>query len=152
MPWDPDRYHQFWKERSAPFEDLFAMIKVREGLRVVDLGCGTGELTRELAERLPGSDVLGIDVSPEMLARTKEHERPGLRFEHAAIESVEANGTSSSRMPPSSGWTTTGHSCLDCYPWCGRAGSLSSSSLQTTGTSRKHRSSRLPRISRSIRR
>src|SRR3990172_7044706 len=89
MPWDPDRYHQFWKERSAPFEDLFAMIKVREGLRVVDLGCGTGELTRELAEPLPDSEVLGIDVSPEMLARTKEHERPGLRFEHAAIESVD---------------------------------------------------------------
>src|SRR3972149_8456353 len=89
MPWDPDRYHQFWKERSAPFEDLFALIRVREGLRVVDLGCGTGELTRELADRLPGSEVLGIDISPEMLARARELERLGLRFEGGAIESVE---------------------------------------------------------------
>jgi trans-aconitate 2-methyltransferase len=89
MPWDPDRYHQFWKERSAPFEDLFGLITVREGLQVVDLGCGTGELTRKLAERLPGSDVLGIDVSPEMLARASELKRPSLRFELGSIEAVE---------------------------------------------------------------
>lgn len=44
MPWDPRRYHQFQKERFAPFEDLLRLIKARSGLRVIDLGCGTGEL------------------------------------------------------------------------------------------------------------
>ena len=38
-------------------------------MKVVDLGCGTGELTRQLADRLPESEVLGIDSSAEMLAR-----------------------------------------------------------------------------------
>ena len=88
MPWNPDQYHKFQAERAAPFEDLVALIKVRENLRVIDLGCGTGELTRQLADRLPGSDVLGIDSSAEMLARAAAYARPGLRFEPARIESV----------------------------------------------------------------
>jgi len=81
MPWNPDKYHQFQSQRSAPFDDLLKLIDVRPGLRVVDLGCGTGELTRRLANSLPGSNVLGLDSSPQMLERTGEYARLGLRFE-----------------------------------------------------------------------
>jgi trans-aconitate 2-methyltransferase len=88
MPWEPDRYHQFQRERFAPFEDLVSMIRPRAGLRVLDLGCGTGELTRRLADWLPESEVVGIDSSPQMLERAAPLARPGLRFEVAAIESV----------------------------------------------------------------
>jgi trans-aconitate 2-methyltransferase len=88
VPWDPDRYHKFQNERAAPFDDLITLVQIRENLRVIDLGCGTGELTRKLADRLLGSDVIGIDTSPEMLARAAEYARPGLRFERAAIEDV----------------------------------------------------------------
>ena len=88
MPWDPERYEQFKKERYAPFDDLARLVRVRDGLRAIDLGCGTGELTRRLADALPGSDVLGIDSSAEMLERAAEFARPGLRFEQGAIENV----------------------------------------------------------------
>jgi len=67
MPWDPERYHQFQKERSPPFDDLVRLIEPRPGMRVVDLGCGTGELTRRLADMLPESEVVGVDSSAEML-------------------------------------------------------------------------------------
>ena len=86
MSWEPECYEQFKKERYAPFDDLVALIKVRSGLRVIDLGCGTGELTARLAGLLPESDVVGIDSSPEMLARAAERARPGLRFEQQPIE------------------------------------------------------------------
>ncbi|HMA33598.1 MAG TPA: methyltransferase domain-containing protein [Chloroflexia bacterium] len=86
MPWDPDCYQQFQRERAAPFQDLLALVTRREGLRVIDLGCGTGELTRQLADALPGSDVLGLDNSPEMLARAAAVARPGLRFQLGTIE------------------------------------------------------------------
>lgn len=89
MPWSPEQYHQFQNERFAPFEDLFSLVKVRPALRVIDLGCGTGELTRRLADRLPLSEVIGIDSSSEMLARARELERDGLRFERASIQDVE---------------------------------------------------------------
>lgn len=81
MPWNPEKYHQFQTQRSAPFDDLLQLVDIRPGLRVVDLGCGTGELTRRLADSLPDSDVLGLDSSPQMLERAGEHARPGLRFE-----------------------------------------------------------------------
>jgi trans-aconitate 2-methyltransferase len=88
MPWNPDTYNKFQRERSAPFDDLLALVKVRPDLRVVDLGCGTGELTLRLADHLPGSDVVGLDNSPQMLSRAAEHAQPGLRFEPASIEEM----------------------------------------------------------------
>lgn len=88
MPWNPDRYHHFQTERFLPFDDLLALITVHPGLEVIDLGSGTGELTARLAGALPDSVVLGIDNSPEMLARAESHSRPGLRFELRAIEDV----------------------------------------------------------------
>ena len=93
MPWNPEVYHKFQAQRAAPFEDLSAMITIREGLRVVDLGCGTGELTARLAEMLPGSEVLGIDNSPQMLDKAASFERPGLHFEQWSIEDFAADAT-----------------------------------------------------------
>lgn len=89
MPWNPDRYEQFKTARSAPFDDLVALLSCRPGLKVIDLGCGTGELTRRLADFLPDSTVLGIDNSPEMLERAASHQRSGLSFQCQAIEDVK---------------------------------------------------------------
>jgi trans-aconitate 2-methyltransferase len=88
MPWNPSLYHQFQAQRAAPFEDLRQLLHLRDGLRVVDLGCGTGELTRQLADLLPNSDVVGLDSSPEMLAKAEAYTRPGLRFKQGRIEDV----------------------------------------------------------------
>lgn len=81
MPWDPKQYHKFQAERSAPFFDLLALVEIRPNLKVVDLGCGTGELTRHLVDTLPGSDVTGIDSSSQMLGKAAAHASPRLRFE-----------------------------------------------------------------------
>ena len=80
MPWNPDLYHKFQTERSAPFHDLLALVDVRPRLKVIDLGCGTGELTRQLADQLPESEVNGLDSSPEMLTNAASFQRPGLVF------------------------------------------------------------------------
>jgi trans-aconitate 2-methyltransferase len=83
MPWNPEKYHKFQAERSAPFYDLLTLVDVRPNLKVVDLGCGTGELTRQLADSLPNSRVTGLDNSPQMLdfARAASFSTPGLVFE-----------------------------------------------------------------------
>ena len=80
MPWDPNQYHKFQAQRSAPFYDLLALVEVRPHLKVVDLGCGTGELTRQLADALPESDVTGLDSSPQMLDKAVSFSSPNLRF------------------------------------------------------------------------
>ncbi len=81
MPWDPPQYHKFQAQRSAPFYDLLALVLKRPNLKVVDLGCGTGELTRQLAYSLPNSDVTGLDSSPQMLEKAAAFEGPSLHFE-----------------------------------------------------------------------
>lgn len=81
MPWDPSQYHKFQAQRSAPFYDLLALVNVRPNLNVIDLGCGTGELTRQLADSLPNSDVTGLDSSPQMLEKAGSFSSPGLHFE-----------------------------------------------------------------------
>jgi trans-aconitate 2-methyltransferase len=47
---------------------------------VVDLGCGTGELTRVLHERTGASATVGLDSSAAMLARSAPHAADGLSF------------------------------------------------------------------------
>lgn len=81
MPWNPDLYHKFQSERAAPFYDLLALVEVRPHCKVIDLGCGSGELTRQLADKLPNSDVTGLDSSPKMLDKSASFARPGLIFQ-----------------------------------------------------------------------
>jgi ubiquinone/menaquinone biosynthesis C-methylase UbiE len=49
---------------------------------VLDVGCGTGAITREIDEAVaPGSEVLGIDVSAELIQRaTAAASQPNVRF------------------------------------------------------------------------
>jgi trans-aconitate 2-methyltransferase len=79
--WDPDQYERFERERSAPFFDLLDLVEPCPRGRVVDLGCGTGELTRALHERTRARSTLGLDSSPAMLRRAAEHTGNGLTFE-----------------------------------------------------------------------
>jgi trans-aconitate 2-methyltransferase len=66
--WDPAQYLSFADERSRPFFDLTGRIAATAPSYVVDLGCGPGQLTAQLASRWPGAQIDGIDSSAEMIA------------------------------------------------------------------------------------
>ncbi len=66
--WDPERYLAYADERGRPFADLLARVGAETPGRVVDLGCGPGNLTALLAARWPGAQVVGVDSSQEMVA------------------------------------------------------------------------------------
>ncbi len=83
--WDPERYLTYADERGRPFLDLLSRIHSIDPLRVVDLGCGPGNLTRILPERWPGADVLGLDSSPEMIDKARAEHIAGVRFEVADL-------------------------------------------------------------------
>lgn len=86
MAWNPDKYNQFKAERYAPFYDVLAMIAIKPHLKVIDLGCGTGELTSMLTEKLPNAEVSGIDSSLEMLEEAKAFANNSLKFKQSSIE------------------------------------------------------------------
>lgn len=69
--WNPDQYERFRQERRQPFLDLLSLIDKRPGLKVIDLGCGTGELTGTLHEESGAAQTTGIDNSEAMLSRSE---------------------------------------------------------------------------------
>jgi len=92
--WNPDQYEQFFAERRQPFDDLVALCIPVPGGRVVDLGCGTGNLTTELHQRMQATETVGVDSSESMLARarTDHGDVPGLTFTEGNIETWLGEG------------------------------------------------------------
>lgn len=78
--WNADLYnskHDFvWKYGSA----VVSLLSPQSGERILDLGCGTGHLTAQIADS--GAQVMGVDRSPEMIAAAREA-YPNLKFEIA---------------------------------------------------------------------
>jgi demethylmenaquinone methyltransferase/2-methoxy-6-polyprenyl-1,4-benzoquinol methylase len=64
---------QAWRRRTA------AAAALERGDRAIDLGCGTGDLTAELARRVGQANVVGVDFSAPMLERARR-KYPGIRF------------------------------------------------------------------------
>jgi trans-aconitate 2-methyltransferase len=87
--WDPAQYDRFKDERRAPFYDLLALVRPVPGGRVVDLGCGTGELTAYLHEQLGADETLGVDTSEAMLDKASAHATDRVRFELADLRDVD---------------------------------------------------------------
>ena len=60
-------------DRSADLDRIWDALRLNRGARVLDAGCGSGQLAIALAER--GARVTGIDLSPEMIRRARDHGR-----------------------------------------------------------------------------
>src|SRR5207247_9848323 len=68
-----------------PFFDVLSFVRPRPGMRVVDPGCVTGELTRALHHRLAAGETLGIESAEAMLEKSRGYAGEGLRFERRDI-------------------------------------------------------------------
>lgn len=94
--WNPARYGRFASERARPFYDLLALVDPQPGgrriERVVDLGCGPGELTADLHHQVGAALTVGIDSSAAMLEKARPHQGGGLRFELGDIADFDAPG------------------------------------------------------------
>lgn len=77
MRWDPERYDTSFGFVAAHGASLIDTLDPRPDERILDLGCGTGELTAAIAGR--GATVTGVDSSTEMVAKAAER-FPQLRF------------------------------------------------------------------------
>ncbi len=70
--WNPDVYLTFADQRGRPFFDLLSRVGAEDPRRVVDLGCGPGNLTVTLSERWPDAAIEAWDSSPEMVESARE--------------------------------------------------------------------------------
>ncbi len=72
MKWDAAIYDAVKAPQIDAGRELLSLAGVREEDAVLDLGCGTGKLTVELARLVPRGSVVGLDPSPEMLEKAHE--------------------------------------------------------------------------------
>lgn len=78
--WNPQQYHKFQNERSKPFYDLMDMIQPAGFKSGLDLGCGSGELTKIFQERFKIPHMKGVDNSPNMLEKAQAYAGNNLSF------------------------------------------------------------------------
>lgn len=96
MPdWDGARYHRVSGPQVGWGRGVLARLSPRSGERILDLGCGTGRLTTEMARR-PGIIAIGLDRSASMLREAADEGQSGpghvayVRGDGAALPFVEA--------------------------------------------------------------
>ena len=65
--WNPKDYHKNSSEQQKWGLELLNKIAFSGNERVLDIGCGDGKLTMEIANRVRHGSVLGIDKSEDMI-------------------------------------------------------------------------------------
>ncbi len=69
---------------------VIELAEPRPGMRIIDLACGPGNMTRRLAPLVaPGGEVVGVDLAPRMIELAREARIPNARFEVMDIERLE---------------------------------------------------------------
>ena len=90
--WDAAGYARRSGLQEAMANEVLVLLDLKGAERVLDIGCGDGKITAEIAARLPRGSVLGVDSSHEMidfaLSRFGPAVRPNLRFQVADAHSL----------------------------------------------------------------
>ena len=89
--WDSQAYHRVSDPQFAWGRAVLEKLALEGNERVIDAGCGTGRLTRELSARLPHGELVALDASPQMLEMARTHLadcRPPVRFVQVALPDI----------------------------------------------------------------
>ena len=85
--WDAAEYSRRSGLQEAMAQEVLALLDLKGSERVLDVGCGDGKITAEVATRVSRGEVLGVDASQDMITFASSHfgpaVRPNLRFEVA---------------------------------------------------------------------
>ena len=76
------------QERWRRWDDALDRVPLRAGEKILDLGCGLGDVTARL-QRL-GADVVGVDMNEELLGAARRR-HPGVRFESLDLNALDAS-------------------------------------------------------------
>ncbi|MNJ99786.1 Trans-aconitate 2-methyltransferase [compost metagenome] len=89
--WNPQQYEKFKYERAQPFYDLMNLLEPTPHAQVIDLGCGTGELTAELHRFLDATKTTGMDSSEKMLEKAQAFADKDIHFIKGDIQTWDVS-------------------------------------------------------------
>ncbi|HST12977.1 MAG TPA: class I SAM-dependent methyltransferase [Terriglobales bacterium] len=89
--WNASLYHQISAPQVSWGKKVLSRVSLRGDERLLDAGCGTGRLTRDLLETLPHGKVVALDVSQNMLDEARAYLEPDFpgRIEFARCELLD---------------------------------------------------------------
>ncbi|MHC4124094.1 MAG: class I SAM-dependent methyltransferase [Planctomycetota bacterium] len=86
---DPEKYKKASTHQRQWGKKLIAELNLKGSEMVLDLGCGDGGVTAQLAELLPDGLVIGIDASQSMIdSAQKDHKAKNLSFDLMDINKI----------------------------------------------------------------
>jgi trans-aconitate methyltransferase len=91
-PFDGKRYEMASQCQRAWGTELVEELHLNGDESILDLGCGTGLLTRELAKRVPYGHVVGIDNSPSMLEAAQRNKTANMELKLININEMVFDG------------------------------------------------------------
>lgn len=71
--WDARGYARISELQQAMSAEVLSLLKLRGDEQILDVGCGNGRVTAEIASRVRKGSVVGVDASREMIAYASEH-------------------------------------------------------------------------------
>jgi len=83
--WNSSAYHRVSNPQFEWGLKVLERLSLRGDERLMDAGCGSGRLTAKLVERLPQGEVVGVDLSHNMLIQAAEHLSDRIRFVQADL-------------------------------------------------------------------
>jgi trans-aconitate 2-methyltransferase len=90
--WDAADYAQISAMQKVMADEALSLLELRGSERVLDVGCGDGKITAQIAQRVPDGQAVGVDASSNMIAFAKEKFSNGvhqkLRFEVADAQQL----------------------------------------------------------------
>ena len=87
---DGGKYKRASEHQKSWGKKLISELEFKGGERILDLGCGDGVLTAEIAKLVPDGFVLGIDASESMIATArKDYAGANVRFELLDINAID---------------------------------------------------------------
>ena len=75
--WDAAAYARISGLQAAMAAEVLALLQFEGDEQVLDVGCGNGAITSQIATRVPRGSVTGVDPSREMIAYATGHFGPG---------------------------------------------------------------------------
>jgi trans-aconitate 2-methyltransferase len=90
--WNAPGYDKISDLQQAMAVEVLAKLDLANATRLLDLGCGNGNITADIARRIPQAHILGVDASADMIAFATQHfpiaDFPNLSFQTVDIRNL----------------------------------------------------------------
>ncbi|MEG9436784.1 class I SAM-dependent methyltransferase [Edaphobacter sp. HDX4] len=90
--WNASGYDRISALQQAMAAEVLSLLDLQDANHILDLGCGNGKITAEIAARIPDGSVVGVDASADMITFARDHYASGssrLRFEVCDIRRID---------------------------------------------------------------